>query len=248
MNYIDIETVSFYKNLAVADQRTKDCWAAKMKGELPGKIKQLADETDDSVENVDDAEALFELYRDKAALYSEFNKIVCVSLGTVLSSGAIYIKSSSGDDEIEILKDVAKALDGKYELCGHNGIGFDFPQLARKYLIHGLTIPDILLKAGQGRPWESPLFDTQKMWQFGDYRYTVSLDALAMVFNLPSPKANMHGSEVSEYYWSGRLKEIVTYCEQDVKALINVHRKMIGLPIVTELHSGEPQKQEELFK
>lgn len=247
MNYIDIETVSFYKNLAIADQRTKDCWAAKMKGELPGKIKQLADETDDSVENVDDAEALFELYRDKAALYSEFNKIVCVSLGTVLSSGAIYIKSSSGDDEIEILKDVAKALDGKYELCAHNGLNFDFPILCRKYLIHGLPIPSVL-NGTREKPWNSPFFDTQQYWKFGDLRYTVSLDQLAMVFNLPSPKANMHGSEVSEYYWSGRLKEIVNYCEQDVKALINVHRKMTNLPIITELHSGEPQKQEELFK
>jgi len=69
-----------------------------------------------------------------------------------------------------------------------------------------------------------------------------------MVFELPSPKAQMHGSQVSEYYYAGRLKEIVQYCELDVATLINVHRKMIGQPIVQELYSEEPQKQEKLFK
>lgn len=244
MNYIDIETAPAFKDLESCDQRTKDCWTAKMRGELT----KIAHES--SVKEVPDDVRLAMLYEEKAALYSEFNKIVCVSLGTVISKEgkqSIYIKSSSGDDEIEILKDVAKALDGKYELCAHNGVSFDFPLLVRKYLIYGLNVPDILLKAGQGRPWESPLVDTQLLWRFGDYRYTVSLDALAMVFNLPSPKANMHGSEVGNYYWSGRLREIVTYCELDVKTLINVHRKMIGLPIVTDIHGGEPEIQEELF-
>lgn len=244
MNYIDIETVSAFKNFESADQRTKDCWAAKMKGEL-ARIN-----LESTVKEVPDDVRLAMLYEDKAALYSEFNKIVCVSMGTVLSKDgkqSIYIKSSSGDDEIEILKDVAKALDGKYDLCAHNGKGFDFPHLSRKYMIYGLPMPDLFNNGGK-KPWDIPLIDTQEMWKFGDMRYTVSLDALAMVFNLPSPKAQMHGSEVGEYYWSGRLKEIVTYCEMDVKTLINVHRRMTGLPVVTELHSGEPQKQEELFK
>ena len=241
MNYLDCETATAFRDFESCDERTKDCWTAKMRGEL-NRLREV-----DGV-GIPESAQLPILYQDKAALYSEFNKIVCVSLGTVISKDgkqSMYIKSSSGDDEIDILKDVAKALDGKYELCAHNGLNFDFPILCRKYMIYGLPIPSVL-NGTRAKPWESPFFDTQQVWKFGDMRYTVSLDQLAMVFDLPSPKANMHGSEVGEYYWSGRLKEIVQYCELDTRTLINVHRRMVGLPIVTEMHADAPV-QEKLF-
>lgn len=245
MNYLDIETATGYKDFESADQRTKECWAMKMRGE----VETLRTEKGDLL--LDPYFLLPKLYSEKAALYSEFNKIVCVTLGTVVTTEGVSrmsIKSSSSDDEIDILRDVAKALTGRYDLCAHNGKGFDFPMLSRKYMIHGLPMPELFNNGGK-KPWDIPLIDTQEMWKFGDLRYTVSLDQLAMVFNLPSPKAQMHGSQVSEYYWSGRLKEIVKYCELDVQTLINVHRRMTGLSIVTELHGydGKDLVAPELF-
>jgi hypothetical protein len=34
----------------------------------------------------------------------------------------------------------------------------------------------------------------------------------------------MDGSEVHQKYWSGKLSEIVEYCEKDVKACIEVSK------------------------
>jgi len=244
MIYLDIETCSGFKDYYLADKRTQDLWYLKFRHLV---LEALAKNP-----IINESEFVNVMYKDKAALYSEFNKIVCVSLGMVVQdketkTDKLHIKSSSSDNEIDILRDIATAIKSADTLVGHNGKAFDFPMLSRKYLIHGLQLPVLLQNSGR-KPWEVPLIDTQEMWKFGDLRYTVSLDQLAMVFNLPSPKANMHGSQVSEYYYAGRLKEIVQYCELDVATLINVHRKMIGQPIVTELHGGEPEKQEELFK
>ena len=41
----------------------------------------------------------------------------------------------------------------------------------------------------------------------------------------------MSGPEVSEYYYDGRLDEIKTYCEKDIKATANIILKIAGMPI-----------------
>jgi hypothetical protein len=156
----------------------------------------------------------------------------------VTEKGTIYIKSFIGDgitgyDEKFLLIELSKALKDCYQLCAHFGKGFDFPVLCRKYLIHRLPLPGILNIQGL-KPWEVPLIDTQDMWKFGDMRHSCSLDLLAHLFGLPSPKEEMHGSEVAHYYYNVEdgLAKIVKYCESDVRILINVHRRMTSLPAI----------------
>lgn len=251
MYYIDIETVSGFKDYDSADDRTKQLFKTKF-------FREIEDEVEGG--GVEREEAAFYLYQDKAAVLAEFNKIVCVSLGTIvkygnLSEGArmqidisnyppaanangidvMYIKSLTGgiDAEKDILIALSKSLENSFELCAHFGKGFDYPVLCRKYVMHQIPIPRVLNISGL-KPWEVPLHDTQDMWKFGDMRHSVSLDLLAHIFGLPSPKENMHGSEVSHYYYNepDGLAQIVKYCEADVRTLINVHRKMNYLPIL----------------
>jgi len=226
MNYIDIETVPAFKTFDNADDRTKELFKKKMRMEIEPEV-----EAGGTNEN----EVAYYLWPDKAGLFAEFNKIVCVSLGTIVRQDnrpekdidSIYIKSFAGDNEADILKSLAVALKNGYQMCAHFGKGFDYPVLCRKYVIYQIPMPQILNISGL-KPWEVPLHDTQDMWKFGDMRHTASLDLLAHCFGLPSPKEEMDGSEVGNYYYNepDRLKKIVEYCERDVKTLINVHRVM----------------------
>jgi len=226
MLYIDIETVSAFKTFDDADERTQELFTKKMRAEV---------EADGGQRDPYDIAA--ELYPQKAGLFAEFNRIVCVSIGVVMPNKAqldgcispesIYIRSIIGDEKT-ILENVSFALEKNYDnLCAHFGKGFDFPILCRKYVIHQIPMPRVLNISGM-KPWEVPLHDTQDMWKFGDLRHSCSLDLLAHNFGLPSPKDQMDGSEVGHYFYNvpdGILK-ISEYCEKDVRTLINVHRIM----------------------
>ena len=54
-----------------------------------------------------------------------------------------------------------------------------------------------------------------------------SCKAELYLFDEPTPKDAMDGSEVWDYFKAGKLREIAMYCEKDVKALRNIFVKMI---------------------
>jgi DNA polymerase elongation subunit (family B) len=84
-------------------------------------------------------------------------------------------------------------------LCAHNGKEFDYPYIARRMIINGITVPDLLDNAGK-KPWEIKLLDTLDLWKFGDYKSYTSLDLLTAVLNIPSPKTILIGSMVARIY------------------------------------------------
>ena len=242
MKYLDIETVSAFPHYDAADERTQDLFFEKFKHDPAILAVPRIDGQRDFRDVLD---VLMNLYYEKAGLFAEFNKIVCVSFGWVNEDGPfltphdaqegktnthnIEFKSFYQLDEKALLTAVGAFLKDEYSLCAHFGKGFDFPVLSRKFLMHGLPLPACLDNIGK-KPWEIGLTDTAELWKFGDMRHTCSLDLLAHSFGLPSPKTVMHGADVSRVYHTEGiegLKKIVEYCEQgDVRTLINVHRKM----------------------
>ncbi|MCF6185529.1 MAG: ribonuclease H-like domain-containing protein, partial [Bacteroidales bacterium] len=108
--------------------------------------------------------------------------------------------------------------DYKY-LCAHNGKEFDYPYIARRMLINGIKLPEILNLAGK-KPWEINHLDTLELWKFGDYKHYTSLELLTAILNIPTPKDDIDGSMVAEiYYKEKNLKRIAVYCEKDVVAV-----------------------------
>ena len=121
-------------------------------------------------------------------------------------------------------------------LCAHNGIEFDFPYLARRMIILGVSLPKILSMHGK-KPWQIPHLDTMQLWRFGDFKQYTSLKLLANVLGIPSPKDDIDGSQVAEVYYREKdLKRIITYCEKDVITVAQVLLKMRQEPL---LHSEE---------
>jgi 3'-5' exonuclease len=187
--FIDIETVPQWPAFGDMPENWQKHWEQKMRFQ--------ADENTT-------AESLFE----KAGIFAEFGRIICISAGYIFQKqGELYyrVKSFYDDDEKKLLSGFASALEkfttsGKKRLCAHNGQEFDFPYIARRCLVNGLTLPKILDIAGS-KPWETKdvLLDTLQLWKFGDYKHYTSLALLCDIFNIPTPKDDIDGSQVAMY-------------------------------------------------
>ena len=179
---------------------------------------------------------------DRAGVYAEFGKIVCISCGIVQDKNTgktIRMKSFANHDERKLLLDFAEMLMAYYNtpnhaLCGHNAKEFDFPFIARRMLINGIDIPEILDIAGK-KPWEVNLLDTMELWKFGDYKHYTSIALLCHIFKVPTPKDDISGADVARvYYEEDDLERIKVYCEKDVIALIQLFLKFRNEGLVKE--------------
>ena len=180
---------------------------------------------------------------ERAGIYAEFGRIVCISAGVIIQKNGerfYRVKSFHHPDEKKLLTDFNDMLEkftsnpGK-KLCAHNGLEFDYPYIARRSLINGLKLPRILDVSG-AKPWEikDRLLDTLQLWKFGDYKNYTSLDLLCAVFNIPTPKDDIDGSQVAQvYYQDGDLDRIINYCEKDTLALANLLLRYKGEPIIS---------------
>lgn len=185
----------------------------------------------------DDSSSLEESYTDRAAIYAEFGKIVCISCGYLAKENdkdTLRIKSFYNDDEAVLLKEFAEMLRNNYSdiqsqtLCGHNIKEFDIPYLCRRMLINGIKLPDILNINGK-KPWEVNFIDTLQLWKFGDYKAYTSLNLLAALFDIPTPKDDIDGSMVGKVYWEENdLDRIKIYCQKDVVTVVRLLQKMEG--------------------
>jgi 3'-5' exonuclease len=175
----------------------------------------------------------------RAGIYAEFGKIICISAGMLKDKNpyGFRLKSFYGDDEKTILSEFSEMIlkcsrNREALLCAHNGKEFDYPYIARRMIINGIQIPGILNNAGK-KPWEIKLLDTMELWKFGDYKNYTSLDLLSSILGFPSPKDDIDGSMVADVFWLEHdLKRIVTYCEKDVLAVARIFlRFMNDIPL-----------------
>lgn len=223
--FLDIETVSCTNEYQILDERLKYQWGRKA-----GYLRRDPSETDENLFNL------------RAGIYAEFGKIVCIVVGKFFDyeTGELGLKTKaySGDDEKELLlefKGMLEKMDpAVVKLCAHNGREFDFPYLCRRMLINGIRLPEALNLSGK-KPWDVLHLDTLEMWKFGDYKHYTSLDLLATLFNIPSSKSDMDGSQVSHVYYNEKnLEKIKTYCMGDVIVLAQLFLRMKGYELLDE--------------
>ena len=220
--FLDIETVPQYRSFA----------------ELPEDQQQLyADKT--AYQRKDEISA--EDFYPKAGIWAEFGKIICISAGFITQRNGeeqLRITSFHGEEQ-RILTDFTQLVEEYFNqpqslLCAHNGKEFDFPYIARRMLINGMSLPNKLQLFGK-KPWEVPHIDTLELWKFGDYKHYTSLKLLASVFGIPSPKDDIDGSQVRDvFYEEQNIDRIITYCEKDVITLTQVFLKMRNQELIEE--------------
>ncbi|MBS1575826.1 MAG: 3'-5' exonuclease [Bacteroidetes bacterium] len=225
--FLDIETVPQYQAYSDLPDDWKTLWDHK----ASFLIRNKEDETTESIYN-------------RAGIYAEFGKIICISCGVL--SGAnddkkLVIKSFYGNDEKILLFRFCEminkwAVDNSKYLCAHNGKEFDFPYLCRRLIINHLPIPSLLQIAGR-KPWEVNHLDTLELWKFGDFKSYTSLNLLAHTLAIPTPKDDIDGSMVWEVYWKEKnINRIVTYCQKDVVTVAQVFLRMNGESLIKSVN------------
>ena len=181
-------------------------------------------------------------FYEKAGIWAEFGKIVCISVGffsNFNSTSRAFRVTSFFGEEVKILNDFKNLLKNHFNkpqhlLCGHNGKEFDFPYIARRMIIHQIALPEKLNLFGK-KPWEIPHLDTMELWKFGDYKHFTSLKLLTSILKIPSPKDDISGSEVGEvYYKEGNIDRIVRYCEKDTVAVAQLLLRFNNEPLIEE--------------
>ena len=223
--FLDVETVPQQFSFDRLAEDWKELWTRK----AASLIKSREEETVESI-------------YERAGIYAEFGKIVCISCGIVTGSEnnrGMILKSFAGDDEKEILSAFSEMItkwtanEQKF-LCAHNGKEFDFPYICRRLIINGLPIPLVLNLAGK-KPWEINHLDTMELWKFGDYKSYTSLNLLAHVLGVPTPKDDIDGSMVAEvYYKEKNIERIITYCQKDVITVAQIFLRMCGEELIKE--------------
>ena len=220
--FLDIETVSGHRSFDDLSEEFQKLWKLKCRSILKRYDEPIT---------VEEARAA---YTEKAGIFAEFGKIVCISVGIVVRDSEtqtlhVRLKSFADHDEKKLLQDYSELIKNyywnvnKHFQCGHNLKEFDIPYICRRMLIHQMPLPRPLDISG-AKPWEMKhLLDTMVMWRFGDYKNYTALKLLCACFGVPSPKDDIDGSEVGRVYWEeDDLERIAVYCEKDVLAVVQL--------------------------
>ncbi|MDR0419939.1 MAG: 3'-5' exonuclease [Prevotellaceae bacterium] len=227
--FIDIETVPQYKCFEDVPVNIQDLWIKK---------------TSATIKQDEDVEKTYQ----RAGIFAEFGKIICISAGFIHKKNdknIFRIKSFYGDDERKILSEFNENLikfSEQYrhniKLCAHNGKEFDFPYIARRMLINKVKLPAIL-KVGGKKPWEVPFLDTMELWRFGDYKNYTSLNLMATLFDIQSPKDDIDGSMVADVYYSqNNVERIAQYCEKDVFTVALLYLRLTETDLKLEINNN----------
>lgn len=220
--FLDIETVPEAEFFSELDEVAQELWDVKSR-----------------YQRKDDFTA--EEFYDRAGIWAEFGKIICISVGYFHFTGDIrsFRVTTFHGEEVKLLKEfknlvISHFSQTRHLLCAHNGKEFDFPYIARRMIIHGVELPYKLNLFGK-KPWEVPHLDTLELWKFGDYKNYTSLKLLTKVLGIPSPKEDIDGSEVyATYYKEKDLDRIIQYCERDTVAVAQIILKFMGDELLNE--------------
>lgn len=226
--YIDIETARLEKSFIKLSPHLREAWGAKCrKADKPA----YADE-----------------YFKDAALYAEFSKIICISVGYLREGKQPAVQSYCAEKEKDLLikfcEDLSKFIPetpsiaknkaiGLTGLCGHNIKGFDLPFISKRLFINNIGMPRCLQMYNM-KPWENPSVDTAELWKFGGYSPS-SLSAISAALGTYYPKDSLDGSKVGDAYWNDNdIESISKYCADDVFATMHIVARIKGTDLPGE--------------
>ena len=218
--FLDIETVPEAKEFSSLDNITQSLWEEKTR-------------------HLRKDEYTPEDFYERAGIWAEFGKIICISVGYFKFNGSqrkFRVTSFFGEEK-QLLIDFSNLLESHFnhfshKLCGHNCKEFDIPFIARRMIVHSIPLPDKLNLFGK-KPWEIPHLDTMELWKFGDFKHFTSLKLLTHLLGIPSPKDDISGDKVrAVYYIEKDLNRIITYCEKDTVAVAQLLLRLQNKPLL----------------
>lgn len=219
-NYKDPAKIAAWE----AEERPKK--VAELEGAVAAEIRAAEAKADDAYRRTSFDGALGQI----AVIGFAFDNLPPVTLhagNRVLSLAA----------EAEIIRKFYKALEvvpasqrATTRWVGHNLLGFDFPFLWQRSVVHGIQPPAWI--PFRAKPWDDHVFDT--MLAFAGDRGRIGQDKLCRVLGIDAKGSELgdeiDGSKVWDFVQAGRIADVATYCGGDVNRARELHRRMTFEP------------------
>jgi hypothetical protein len=179
-----------------------------------------------------------QLYSEKAGLYPEFAKIICISFGFYNQvENDLQLRVASlvldGIDEKTLISSFYENLDSilsyimsknNYSIyaVGHNISHFDIPFLVRRSFINGIKPHNFVHESFQ-KPWEKFVIDTQKEWKVDYNEGDSSLQTICELLNLPNVKEqNLDHTNIAYLYHqidliNNKFEKIANHSENRIR-------------------------------
>lgn len=254
--FLDIETVSGEKsfndlpdNLKSRWKNKVENWTAFSENSKTRILSAVFEEFEKDNSSIPD-KTLLDVYKSNkeanyaaeyakvAALYPEYSKIICISIGYMKNND--FVLTSFLGQEKELLANFQFGVNKVYDrivkdykecfIVGHNISFFDAPVITKRMFLNGLKVPSFLHGFGQ-KPWDKKLIDTASEWRSGSTTGDATLETLSILMLDENPKEGLHGSKLTEYYYSDEYNEneLINYCEGDVIAVKELFEKLQNL-------------------
>lgn len=201
--FIDIET------LPTQDEATKARVLSKLKAPANYKKQETIDKWIE-----DNSESAIR----KTSFEGKYGNVFCV--GVAVNDGESEIIKGN---EVDVLRQISEI---NTDLCnpvlvGHNVREFDIKFLIQRQMIKGV---DPLFRYYEPY-YQRPILDTMEIFSVNP-RDRVSLDDLCFVLGVETPKGDLDGSKVYDYWLEGKYDEIYNYCKLDVDAMRKCFNKL----------------------
>ena len=180
-----------------------------------------------------DTTTAYDWYYERAGLFPEFSKIVCISLWYVSGDWQWIKWSIAGHDEPTIItKFFERIWDKKWlNIIWHNILSYDIPFIWKRAIINWLS-PHTLIDTTGKKPRDiKHIHDTMNIWKQTAWSSTW-LETIAICLDIENPKNEISGKDVWALYWSDdpdRVKKIKEYCERDTYTTYLIHSKITSL-------------------
>ena len=160
-------------------------------------------------------------YIDKASMYPEFAKIVCISLGRI-KKGEVIITSYSGEEKNILLmfnRDLKKVMDKrpKTKICGHSCKSFSITFIFKRCIVNQV-IPVDLIDVGGMKPWEVSSVDIKELWKSISF-YSSSLVNTAVSLGVKG--AEEIKEETNEVFYTEGIDKVKMNSDKRVFVTIN---------------------------
>jgi predicted PolB exonuclease-like 3'-5' exonuclease len=163
----------------------------------------------------------FEEYLKNTGFDGAFGQIVCI--GYAMDDQPVEALGEKGENERQLLTDFWQIATGAKCFVGYNLIDFDMRFIWQRSVKLGVP-PTVELNFARYR--NSPMFDVMREWTKWGSQKDPGLEQVALALGLQSPKTDLDGSKVWDYYKAGKIKEICKYCKQDVAITRAIYDKM----------------------
>ena len=176
----------------------------------------------------------------KSSFDGTFSSIVCIGLlefsDQMEPRGAV---AWYGANERELLRQFWSRLaqDRPSLFITHNGLGFDFPFIKKRSIIHQVK-PSVDINLARFRT--DPVYDTMAIWSNWDTRGWIKLDVLARALNVETKSGS--GEQVAAMWERGQGFELARYCLQDTYVTYACYCRMnFRQPLSSEVVLLQPE-------